>query len=94
MDSKEFLVVGVIVEFWGRQSPRVVSDWPNLFVGAMNREYASDGIVEGIGLYIHWSVRNPMDKNGGRSEGCFQLLKGSTTGVSESPWDTFVSEAS
>ena len=94
MDSEEFLVMGVIVQFWGQQSLRVVGDRPNLFVSAINQENANNGIVEGISPYNHWSVRNPMDEDGGRSKGFFQLLKGGTIGVSERPWDTFASQVS
>ena len=35
-----------------------------------------------------------MDKDGGRCKGFSQLLKGGTTGVGESPQDTFASEVS
>ncbi|KIO07419.1 hypothetical protein M404DRAFT_136422, partial [Pisolithus tinctorius Marx 270] len=49
-NSKQFLVMGVIIQFWGRQSLGVECDQMNLAVAASDRQNASDGIVRCIGL--------------------------------------------
>ena len=92
VDSKELLVIGVIVEFQSRQSPGIVGDRPNLLVRTMNGENASDGIVRGICLYNDQSVWNPMGEDRSGGEGIFEVLEGGATGVTEVPGNTFVGE--
>ena len=84
MDSGELLVVGIIIELQSGQSPGIVSHWPNLIVGTMERENTSNGIIRGVGFYYHWS--------GG--EGVLELAKGGMTGVTDAPGYTLVGEAS
>ena len=68
VDSKELLVMGVIVELQSRQSPGIVGNRPDLLVRITNGENASDGIVRGICLYNDWSVQNPMGEDRSRGE--------------------------
>ncbi|KIO05557.1 hypothetical protein M404DRAFT_140936, partial [Pisolithus tinctorius Marx 270] len=58
-DCKQFLIVGIIVQLWGHQSPAVESNWVDLAITAGDREDASDGIVQSIGLN---GDRNPGDE--------------------------------
>ena len=92
VNSKELLVMGVIVELQSRQSLGIVDDRPNLLVRTMNGENVSDGIVGGICLYDDWSIWNPMDEDRSRGEGIFEVLEGGMTGVTEVPGNTFVGE--
>ena len=94
MDSKELLVMDVIIEFWSGQSPGIVDDRPNLLVRTMNGENASDGIVGGICLNNDGSVWNPMDEDRSRGEDVFEVLEDRVTGVTEVPGNTFAGEAS
>ena len=81
MDSEEFLVIGVIVERWSRQSLGIVGNRPDFPTRTTNGENASDGIVRGICLYDDWSVQNPMGEDRKEGEGIFEVLEGRTIGV-------------
>ena len=63
VDSKELLVMSVIVELQSRQSLKIVDNRPNLLIRTMNRENASNGIVRGICLHNNWSIWNPMGED-------------------------------
>ena len=56
VDSKELLVMGVVVELWSRQSPGIVGNRPGLLIRTMNGENTSNGIVGSACLYSDWSV--------------------------------------
>ena len=92
VDSKELLVMGVIVELWSRQSPGIVGNRPDLLIRTMNGENTSNGIVRSACLYNDWSVWNPMGEDRSRGEGVFEVLKGGATGVTEVPENTFAGE--
>ena len=68
-DGQQLLVMGIIVQLRGGQSPRIVSDGSELGIGADNGQNAGDGIVRGIGLNHKQSVRNPMSEDWSGSEG-------------------------
>ena len=68
-DGQELLVMGIIVQLRGGQSPRIVSDGSELRIGANNGQNAGDGIVQGVGLDHKRSVGNPMSENRSGSEG-------------------------
>ncbi|KIN99723.1 hypothetical protein M404DRAFT_154462, partial [Pisolithus tinctorius Marx 270] len=58
--SKQFLVVSIIIQLWGGQSPGVECDRVDLAIAAGDREDASDGIVRGIGLDGDGDPRDEM----------------------------------
>ena len=68
-DGQQLLVMGIIVQFRGRQSPRIVSDGSELRIGTDNGQNASDSIVRGVGLDLKRSIRNPMSEDWSGSEG-------------------------
>ena len=76
VDSKELLVMGVVVELWSGQSLGIVGNRPNVLIRTMNRENASDGIVRGICLYDDWSIQNSMGEDRSGGEGVFEVLEG------------------
>ena len=90
VDSKELLVMGVIVELWSGQSPGIVGDRPNLLIRTTNGENASDGIVGGVCLYNNQSVQNPMGEDRSGGEGIFEVLEGGVTGVTEVPGNMYL----
>ena len=92
VNSKELLVMGVIVELQNGQSPGIVGNRPDLLVRTTNGENVSDGIVGGVCLYDDQSVWNPMGEDRSRGEGVFEVLEGGVTGVTEVPGNTFASE--
>ena len=50
-DSKQFLIVGVIVQLQSGQSPGVVGDRTNLSISASDRQDTSDSVVRGISFH-------------------------------------------
>ena len=92
MDSKELLVMGVIVELWSRQSLGIVDNRSDLLIRTTNGENASDGIVRGVCFYDDRSVQNPMDEDRSGGEGVFEVLKGRAAGVTEVLGNTFAGE--
>ena len=68
-DGQQLLVMGIIVQLRGRQSPRIVSDRSELRIGANNGQNAGDGIVRGVSLDHKQSIGNPMSENRSGSEG-------------------------
>ena len=93
VNGKQFLIMGVVVELWSRQSLRVVHDGANLLIWTIDEEDASDSIVGSVSLYNHQSVRNPMGKNWSGGEGIFKLSEGRATEVAKVPWSTFAGES-
>ena len=92
VDSKELLVMGVIVELWSRQSLGIVGNRPDLLIRTMNTENSSDGVVRGVCLYNDQSIWNPMGEDRSGDEGIFEVLEGRATGVTEVPMNIFVGE--
>ena len=68
-DGQELLVMGIIVQLRGGQSPQIVSNGSELGTSANNGQNAGDGIVQGVGLDHKQSIRNPMSEDWSRSEG-------------------------
>ena len=68
-DGQELLVMGIIVQLRGGQSPRIVSDGSELRIGANNGQNARNSIVQGVSLDHKRSVGNPMSENQSGSEG-------------------------
>ena len=68
-DGQQLLVMGIIIQLRGRQSPRIVSDGSELRISTNNGQNASNGIVRGISLDHKWSIGDPMSENrsGGKS---------------------------
>ena len=93
VNSKELLVMSVIVELRSRQSPGIVGDRSNLLIRTMNGENASDGIVGGVCLHDDQSIWNPMGEYRSGGEGVFEVLEGGAAGVTEVPGNTFAGEA-
>ena len=92
IDSKELLVMGVIVELWSRQSPGIVGDRPDLLIRTTNGENASDGIVGGICLHDDQSIWDLMGEDRSRGESVFEVLEGGAIGVTEVSRNTFAGE--
>jgi len=91
-DSKQFFIVGVIVQLWSSQSPGVVRDQTNLSVGASDRQDASDSIVRGISFHDNRGVRNEVSEYGCGSEGVFESIERASTVLGEVPRSIFPGE--
>ena len=68
-DGQQLLIMGIVVQLRGGQSPQIVRDGLELGISANNGQNASDSIVRGIGLDHKQSVGNPMSEDWSRSEG-------------------------
>ena len=67
-DGQQLLVMSIIVQLRGGQSPQIVSDRSELRISTNNGQNAGNGIVQGVGLNHKWSVGDPMSENRSRSE--------------------------
>ena len=93
MDSRELLVIGVIVELQSGQSPGIVDKRPNLLIKATNGENAGNGIVRVVCLHNDQSVWNQMGEDRSGGEGVFEVLEGRVTEVTEVSENTLAGEA-
>ena len=94
VDCKQFLVMDVVVQLRSGEGPRKIGDRPDLVVRTMEREYAGNGIIRGVGFHDHQKVRRPMSENRSRGEGVLEFVKGGATGIAEIPGGTFTGEPS
>ncbi|KIM58401.1 hypothetical protein SCLCIDRAFT_128192, partial [Scleroderma citrinum Foug A] len=72
-NSKQFLVVSIIIQFRSCQSLGVKGDWMKLTVSAGNRKYT------GIGLHGNRGIRNEVSEDGHGGEGMFEGIEGAMT---------------
>jgi len=59
-NSKQFLVIYVIVQLCHSKSVRVKGNWINFIIFVNNRENCSESIVQSICFYNELSIRNPI----------------------------------
>ena len=93
-DSKEFLVVSVIIELRCCKGMGVEGHRLDLTGVSLNGEDCTKGIVQGVGLNNNGFVRNPMSEDWGRGEGGLKGLERLLSGIGEIPRDALVGELS
>jgi hypothetical protein len=93
VNGEQFFIMGVIVELRSRQSLGEVGDRPDLFVGATERENASNGIIRGVGLQYHQRVWRPMSEDRRRGESILEHAESRAIGFTEASWSTLASES-
>ena len=91
-DSKQLLIVGVIVQLRGSQSPGVVCDRTNLSIGASDRQDTSDSIVRGISFHNDRGIWNEVSEYGHSGEGVLESVEGTSTVLGEVPRSIFPGE--
>ena len=84
-DSKQFLIVGIVVQLRSGQSPGVVGDRINFSVGAGNRQDTGDSVVGGIGFHDDRGIQNEVSENGRSSEGMLKCIERTSTVLREVP---------
>jgi len=84
-DSKQFPIVGVVVQLQSGQSPGVVGDWTNFSISTGNRQDTGDSIVGGIGFHDDRGIRNEVSENGRSSEGMLKCIERTLTVLGEVP---------
>jgi len=62
-DSKQFLVMCVIVQLCHSESARVKGNWMNFILFINNGEDCSESMVRGISFHNELSIGNPMSKD-------------------------------
>ena len=77
--------MGVVVQLRSGKGPRKIDDQPDLIVRTMEREYAGNGLIRGVGFYDYQSVWSPMSEDRSGDEGVLELVKGRVTDVAEIP---------
>jgi len=88
-DGQKLLVMGVIVELRGGQSPRIVCNRAEDLVRASDGKDSSNGVVRSIGLHSQRSVRHPVGKDRSGGEGLLQEVKGGATVLTKIPRNVF-----
>jgi len=91
-DSKQFLVVGVVVQLWSSQGPGVISNRTNLSISTSDRQDASDRVVGGISFHNDRGVQNKVGEYGRSGEGMLQCVEGASTILGEVPRSIFLGE--
>ena len=91
-DSKQFLVMCVVVQLRHSESARVKGNWMNFIIFVNNRENCSKSIVQGISFHNELNIGNPMskDRSGGK---CFlERVESILTGRVKLPKNVLLSE--
>ena len=74
-DGQQLLIMSVIIQLRGGQSPRIVGYWSELGIGADDRQNASNGIVQGISLDISRALGTQGVRIGAEVKAFFRRLK-------------------
>jgi len=92
-DSKQFLVMYIVVQLHCSESARVKGNWVNFIIFVNNGEDCSKSIVRGIGFHNELSIGNPMSEN--RSGGkCFlERVESILTGGVQLPRNVLLGKA-
>jgi len=91
-DSKQFLVMCVIVQLCCSKSVRVKGNWVNFIIFVNNRENCSKSIVQGIGFHNELSIRNPMSEDRYRGKCFLERVESILTGGVELPRNVLLDE--
>ena len=74
-DSKQFFIVGVIVQLRSSQGLGVVHKQMDFSIGTGNRQDTGDSIVGGIGFHDDRGIRNEVSENGRIGEGMLKCIE-------------------
>ena len=92
-DSKQFLVMYVIVQLHCSESARVKDKWINFILFVNNGEDCSKSIVQGISFHNELSIRNPMSEDRGGGKCFLERVESILTGGVELPRNVLPGEA-
>ena len=91
-DSKQFLVMCIIVQLCRSESARVKSNWMNFIIFINNRKDCSKSIVQGISFHNELSIGNPMSEDKYRDKCFLKRVKSISTGGVELSRNVFLGE--
>jgi len=92
-DSKQFLVMCVIIQLHHSKSVRVKDNWMNFIIFINNGEDCSKSIVQGISFHNKLSIGNPMSEDWSRGECFLERVESILTGGVELPRNVLLGEA-
>jgi len=79
-NSKQFLVMCVVIQLCYDKSMGVKSNWINFIFFVKNQKNCSKSIVQSISFYDELSIKNPMSEDGSKSECLFERIESITIG--------------
>jgi len=91
-DSKQFLVMCIVVQLHCSKSVGVKSNWMNFIIFVNNGEDCSKSIVQSISFYNELSIRDPMSENRNRGKCFLERVKSITTGGVKLPGNVLPGE--
>jgi len=91
-DSKQFLVMYVIVQLCHGESVEVKGHWINFIFFINNEKDCSESIVQSISFHNELSIRNPISEDRGRCECLLQEIESIIIGGVELPWNVLLGE--
>jgi hypothetical protein len=93
VNSKEFLIVSVVIEFRSGEGAGIESDGAELAIGAGDGEDSSDSVVGSVGFHSDRGVRNPMGEDRSGGESLLQGVKGGAALLREVPRSVLARQA-
>jgi len=84
-NSKQFLVMHIVVQLYHSKSIGVKSYWMNFIFFVTNEKDCSKSIVQSISFYNELSIRNLMSEDKDRDECFFERIESITTEGVELP---------
>jgi len=78
-DSKQFLVMCVIIQLRRSKSAGVKGNWMNFIIFVNNGEDCSESIVQDISFHNELSIGNPISKDRSRGECFFERVESIST---------------
>ena len=84
-DSKQFLVICIVVQLCHSKSVRVKDNWINFIIFVNNREDCSESIVWSICFHNKLSIGNLMSKDRSRGECFLERVESILTGGVKTP---------
>jgi len=92
-NSKQFLVMCVVVQFCSSKSMRVKGNWVNFIIFINNREDYSESIVWGISFHNELSIGNLMSEDRCRGKCFLERVESILTEGVELPRNVLLGEA-
>jgi len=91
-DSKQFLVMCVIVQLHHSESAGVKNNWMNFIIFVNNGENCSESIVQSISFHNELNIGNPMSEDRSRGKCLLERVESIITGGVELPGNVLLGE--
>ena len=92
-NSKQFLIMCIIVQLHYGESSEVKDHWMNFIFFVNNEKDCSKSIVQSISFHDKLSIRNPMSEDGSKGECLLERVESITTRGVKLPRDVLLGEA-